>query len=224
MSGFPRWADRRRLLTALAAVAAALIAFSGVSGCTSFGYGRVITGGLFLDRLKGTIYNDILRREVDHEVTIRKVGEASVLLVVSDSIRSKVLTYTLHPENRELVMACVSKYLEWEAKAIRRGDMLNKEICHVFSPPYLKFGDEWSDTFGTGFDLAFVSASPRRHRLVARFTRARSTKNEFIVYKPDDFYMDKSTAIRFRELLTPAAWAERMAEVHKQRALEDEYR
>lgn len=88
----------------------------------------------------------------------------------------------------------------------------------------LEFGGRAYDTFGSGFDLAFVSDSPRRHRLVARFSRARTTDNEFIDYKPDDFYMEKQTAIRFRELLTPAAWAARIAEFNKQKELEDEYR
>ena len=196
----------------------ALIALGVVGGCA---LSTIITGGVFLDRLQGTAYNQLLRREVDHEITLRSVGEEGLLLRVGDGLGSRLVSYHLKPTHLDVVVPCVAKYFEWEARATRRGDMINKEICYVFVDPYLKLGGEWHSASGL-LALHFVSESPRHHRLVVRFDEVRSSN--FIRYKPDDLYMTKATAARFRELLTPSGRAAKLAEHARQRALEAEYR
>ena len=213
-------AGRRRLVALVPIALTALIALSGVGGCAS--YSTAISGGVFLDRLKGTAYNELLRREVDHEITLRGVGENSLLLLVGDRLGSRLVSYNLKPSHHDIVVPCIAKYFEWEELATLRGDMINKQICYVPVFPYIKLGGEWHSASGAIY-LDFDSESPRRHRLVIRFTEVRHSN--FIQYKPDALYMTKSTAARFRELLTPAGRAATEAEHRKrQEALEAVYR
>lgn len=198
----------------------ALIVLGGAGGCAYFG--TTISGGVFLDRLQGTAYNELLRREVDHEITLRGVGENSLLLLVGDRLGFRSVSYNLRPIHHDIVVPCVAKYFEWEALATLRGDVINKEICYVPVSPYIKVDGRWHSASGSIY-LHLLGESPRSHRLVIRFDEVRSSN--FIRYKPDALYMTKSTAARFRELLTPAGRAATMAERQKrQEAIEAVYR
>ena len=213
----PKLRRAAKLVAPLPFVLTALILVGSVSGCA---FGTVVYGGVYLDRLQGTAYSELLGREVDHEVTLHGLGD-SLLLLVGDGLGSRLVSYNLKPTHLDIVVPCVTKYFEWEAQATRRGDVINKRICDVYMSPYLKFGGEWHSASGP-LSLHFVSESPRRHRLVISFDEVHHSN--FIRYKPDDFYMTKATATRFQELLTPAGRAAIYTERKRQEAIEAEYR
>lgn len=96
----------------------ALIALGVVSGCA---LSTRIAGGPFLDRLQGTAYNQLLRREVDHEITLRSVGEDGLLLLVGDGLGSRLVSYHLKPTHLDVVVPCVAKYFEWERRGPPEG-------------------------------------------------------------------------------------------------------
>lgn len=139
-------AGRRRPVELVPIALTALIALSGVGGCAS--HSTAISGGFFLDRLQGTAYNELLRREVDHEITLRGVGKNSLLLLVGDRLGSRLVSYNLKPSHHDIVVPCIAKYFEWEKLATLRGDMINKQICYVPVFPYIKLGGKWHRASG----------------------------------------------------------------------------
>jgi hypothetical protein len=99
--------------------------------------------------------------------------------------------------NIESLRNSLSKYFSWESTAVTNKVKLEKELPgSVISTNVIwKYGDDWFNAYNITLKLIFFSQSEQRHQLVIYSNKVTSTSNQFIEYKLEGTYLEKSEVL-----------------------------
>ncbi len=170
----------------------------------------------------GYVYNDVWKNLTETQFAIKYNDKEKIFyFYVQDYLTKGWINYS--SEDINTLRNALNKYIEWEKTAVENKVKIEKilPISVLKSSVSWKYGDDWYYGSGLSTNFTFFSQTIEWHQLVISSNKIESNSNEYIDFKIDPIYLDKSHVVSLLEGISEESIKKVIDENEKNKKNED---
>lgn len=170
-------------------------------------------------------YNEFLNRSLPTQffISMDEENPGVAGIMINETIYKALILIDEPRRNR--IISIINKYIEWNKQASANNVNLEKEIDTVnVTDICFSLGNENYVAYSADIKFSFSSENTKTHRLGIDFEEFHGRQNEFVTFKPQDLYLNYSSAVKLRDALTDESLNKSIANMKKEKAISEQFK
>ena len=170
-------------------------------------------------------YNDVWKSLRSFNLDLRyDIGDDMVYIYIQEFVQT--VAFKIDKKDRQIMIARLDKYLEWQQKAIEMEVELEKNIGDIYLKGYYELGDDWHNSCKKSCMIRFIfkSQNTKWHQVVFSFGKIQDCNNEYSTHTPEQIYMEYKDVLILKEALTEERLKAVIKEIKKKNLIEDVFK